>query len=415
MRRFLYLAGLFIIIVSVIWQCSQKAADPERIPPRPLTSAELQVVNSDNTFGFKLFKQIVSDQPDSNIVISPLSVAMALGMTYNGAEGTTREAMDSVLELNGMDIQEVNQSYRSLIDLLVNLDPSVTFRIANSIWYRDDFPVAHDFIDLNQTYFYAQVDALNFGDPNAADIINDWVLDNTNGKIEQIVQPPIPPYIVMFLINAIYFNGNWTYQFDPEETYEDTFHLPDSMLAACQMMFQENTFKYYSNDQFQAIDLPYGDGLYSMTILLPSPPTDINALIANLNQSDWDEYVNGFQGNDLYLHMPKFKLSYEDSLKNDLTALGMGIAFDDTLADFSGMLDQSSGLEGRLFINEVRHKTFLRVDEEGTEAAAVTSVEVGYTSAPSSFYINRPCVFLIRENHSGTILFMGKIIRPDWE
>jgi serine protease inhibitor len=180
-------------------------------------------------------------------------------------------------------------------------------------------------------------------------------------------------------------------------------------------MFQENTFKYYDNDRFQAIDLPYGDGLYSMTILLPNQSTDINALIANLNQSNCDEYIDGFQENALCLHMPKFKLSYEDSLKNDLTALGMGIAFDIYLADFMGMIDQSSGLEGNLYINEVRHKTFIRVDEEGTEAAAVTSVEVGYTSAPSSFYINRPFIFFIRENHSGTILFMSKIIRPDWE
>ncbi|MCP4581736.1 MAG: serpin family protein [candidate division Zixibacteria bacterium] len=411
-----YFTIIMIITAALItFQCTKKSTDPERTPPRALTAGETRIVDADNSFGFNIFREVVLNNPDSNIFISPLSIAMALGMTYNGAEGTTREAMDSVLQLNGMDIQEVNESYQSLINLLVNLDPEVTFQIANSIWYREDFPFSQDFIELNRTYFYAEVDALDFNDPNAAVIINDWVYDNTNGKIEEIVQPPIPHYIVMFLINAIYFNGNWTDPFDPEDTHDALFTLPDSSQSACQMMFQENDIQYYANDQFQAIDLPYGDGLYSMTVLLPRPAIDINALIAGLNQGNWIDYIDGLSGNTLYLFLPKFKLEYEDSLKDDLTALGMGIAFDIYQADFGGMLDPASGIERGLFINEVRHKTFIRVDEVGTEAAAVTSVEIGFTSAPPAVYINRPFLFMIRENHSGTILFMGKIIRPDWE
>jgi len=416
MRRFLYLSGLFIIIAVIVWQCAQNSTNPERTPPRALSSAELQLVDSDNTFGFKLFKQIVADQPDSNIFISPLSVAMALGMTYNAALGTTREAMDSVLELNGMDIQAVNESYQSLIDLLVNLDPSVIFEIANSIWYRDTFQIAQDFVALNQNYFYAVVNALDFNDIGAADIINAWVSDNTHGKISEIVDSPIDPVTVMFLINAIYFNGTWTYRFDPGQTYGGNFTLPDGSQSPCQMMLTDCALKYFTGGAFRAVDIPYGDGLYSMTILLPNPQTDINSIIAGMNQQTYEEWLEEFNETQVQLHIPKFKLEYEDSLKNDLCALGMGIAFNPGAANFLGMIDPDAVLMDNLFISKVKHKTFIRVDEEGTEAAAVTSVEVEYGSiGPIELAINRPFVFFIRENHSGTILFMGKIVRPDWE
>ncbi len=403
-----------VVLISVlsILQCSKGPLDQSRQPPRALSAAEENLVDSGNKFGFKLFREIVQEEPDRNIFISPLSVSMALGMAYNAADGTTLEAMDSTLELSGIDIQEVNESYQSLIDLLMGLDPEVTFQIANSMWYRQGFPVARTFIDRIETYFYAVVSDLNFDDPASADIINDWVDQNTNGKITEIVDPPIDPYTVMFLINAIYFNANWTYQFDEEDTQEDLFTLPDGSQRACLMMFQENDLRFLWHEDFQAVDLPYGDGLFSMTILLPRHHIDIDALIADLNQENWDIWVNNFTEETGALFLPKFSLEYEILLKDVLTALGMGIAFNPDLANFGQMIEPGGIVEGNLYITRVKHKTFIEVDEAGTEAAAVTSVEVGATSGPPTLRVNRPFIFMIRENHSQTILFMGKIVEP---
>lgn len=403
-----------VVLISVlsILQCSKGPLDQSRQPPRALSAAEENLVDSGNKFGFKLFREIVQEEPDRNIFISPLSISMALGMAYNGAGGATLEAMDSTLELSGIDIQEINESYQSLIDLLMGLDPEVTFQIANSLWYRQGFPVARTFIDRIETYFYAVVSDLDFDDPASADIINDWVDQNTNGKITEIVDPPIDPLTVMFLINAIYFNANWTYQFDEEDTQEDLFTLPDGSQRACLMMFQENDFRFLWHEDFQAVDLPYGDGLFSMTILLPRPHVDIDALIAELNQENWDIWINDFYEEPGALFLPKFSLEYEISLKDVLTALGMGVAFNPNLANFGQMIESGGTVDGNLYISKVKHKTFIEVDEAGTEAAAATSVEYGFTSVPPVLRINRPFIFMIRENHSQTILFMGKIVEP---
>jgi len=335
---------------------------------------------------------------------------MALGMAYNGASGSTREAMDSTLEFNGMDIQQVNESYRSLIDLLINLDPVVVFQIANSIWYRLGFEVEPDFLDVNRTYFDAEVSELDFSDPIAADIINSWVDENTNGKITEIIQPPIDPLTVMFLINAIYFYGDWTYQFNEDSTYDAMFDLPDGSQSPCQMMTQENNFKYIENDDFQAVDLPYGNGLFSMTIFLPRSGVDIDALIDDLNQENWIGWVNNFTEQQGIVHLPKFRFEWEDSLNNVLKALGMEIAFTGS-ADFTGIRKS-----GGIFISMVKHKTFIEVDEEGTEAAAVTIIEFRESIGQHfNMMLDRPFIFMIRENHSQTVLFMGKIVEPVWE
>ena len=413
MSKLLKYLPAFILII-LVFQCSKNSTDP--IPPRQLTLGETQVTESANGFGFKLFREIVRESSDENIFISPLSVSMALGMTYNGAAGSTREAMDSTLELSGMDIQEVNESYQSLIDLLVNLDPVVTFQIANSIWYRLGFPIAQDFVDLNQTYFYAEVNETDFSDPVSVDIINGWVDEATNGKIEEIIDGPIDPYTVMFLINAIYFNADWTYRFNEEDTHDDMFNLPDGTQSPCRMMTRECDLQYFETDDFQTIDLPYGYGLYSMTIFLPRNQVDIDTLISQINQQNWNDWINSFSEQEVTLSLPKFKLEYELELNDALSAIGMAIAFDQDEADFSGMRDPESIAIGNLFINKVKHKTFIRVDEEGTEAAAVTSVEIGETSINDiSMRIDRPFIFVIRENHSQTILFMGKIVQPVWE
>ena len=382
---------------------------------RGLTIGEQQLVESSNTFGFELLKEVVDQEGDKNIFISPLSVSMALGMTLNGADGDTYEAMKQTLELAGLSEEEINESYESLIELLRGLDPDVIFQIANSIWYRQGWAARQSFLDVCRQYFDAEVTDLDFADSGAADIINAWVDESTNGKIEEIVDSPINPLTVMFLINAIYFKGTWKYEFDEQDTQSAPFYLLDDSEIQCQMMQQQATLDYYEKADFQTVDLPYGNDKYSMTVLLPAQDKDIDELIAELNDSNWNEWTGNMMEEEVALYLPKFTLEYEIKLNDVLTAMGMGIAFGG--ADFTRLCDPEQPALGRgpLCIDEVKHKTFVEVNEEGTEAAAVTSVEIVYRSAGpriTTMRVDRPFIFVIRENHSGSILFAGKIIDP---
>lgn len=412
MKRLIYLIATMALLFAVT-TCSKSPTEPSKQEVRELTSVEKTLVEADNSFGLKVFRAINNDEKDRNVFISPLSISMALGMTLNGANGTTKEAMQNALELAGLSDQQINENYQSLIDLLVGLDPKVKFQIANSIWYRNDFKFKESFINTNKQYFYAQVAGLDFTNPQSASIINGWVEDNTNGKIKKIVDS-IDPQIVMFLINAIYFKGVWTYEFDKSQTQDDLFNLPNGSQKTVPMMTQSREFSYYANDQFQAVDLPYGDGLFSMTIILPAPEIKVDDFLAMLSAENWNQWTDSFSKRDGVLYFPRFKLEYEKLLNDALKSLGMAVAFDPGQADFTRMFDKVGDMN--LFIDKVKHKSFVEVNEEGTEAAAVTSVEMGVTSvgpgSPFVMRVDRPFIFAIRENHSGTILFIGKIVDP---
>jgi len=372
-----------------------------------LSQEESDLVQLDNKFALKIFREIVSAEEDKNLFISPLSIAMALTMTYNGAGTTTKDAMQETLELSEMTIAQVNDGYLKLIDQLVTLDNKAKLLIANSIWYREGFSVKVPFINTNKDYFNAEVSALDFTDPSAKDVINGWVDENTNGKIAEIIKV-IPPQMVMYLINAIYFKGIWTNEFDEDKTFNDLFTLPDNTQIPCRMMTEKEEYKYFENADFQAVNLTYGGGNFSMIILLPKPTKEVDDILHIMDIDGWDSWMSNFSEVEMALYLPKFKLDYEIGLKDILKSLGMDIAFSQSLADFSGISEGSENL----YISEVKHKTFVEVNEEGTEAAAVTSVGIGITSLPPTMYINKPFIFAIRENSSETILFMGKIVEP---
>ena len=384
--------------------------------PRDLSAAETKLIAADNEFGLKLFRQIrTAEGDDSNLFISPLSVAMALGMTYNGAAGSTESTMRGTLELGDLTREEINTAYRDVIDLLSGLDGSVRFTLANSIWYRQGLPVRQEFIDVNREFFDAEVAALDFSAPGAAGTINDWVDEKTEGRIEDIVADPIPSEVVMYLINAIYFKGSWTARFDPALTQPGPFTLSDGARIDVPMMSTEDAIDvgYFGDESVTVVDLPYGGQAYSMTIVLPDTDHDLTEIIAGLDGETWRAWVEGLQDNGIIITMPKFKLEYELTMNDVLKALGMEVAFDGAAADFSGIADV---FPERLYISEVKHKTFVEVNEEGTEAAAATSVEIGVTSVdptPPRIVIDRPFVFAIRERLSGTILFAGAIERPE--
>jgi serine protease inhibitor len=412
MRR-VVLSLLALTTSGLVAACTDGTGpDPKSGPitelPRDLSIAEGELIAADNSFAFKLFTEVNAHEGDKNIFVSPLSVAMALGMTYNGAAGTTQQAMQEVLGLQGMDLQEVNESYRSLIDLLQNLDPVVEFVLANSIWYGHTMTFEQDFLDLNQTYFDAEVTPIDFSAPSASQTINGWVNDKTNGRISEIVPDPVPADVVMYLINAIYFKADWTYQFDKSRTQAAPFHLIDGSEVTVDMMEHEAEMpvRFLWNADLTAVELSYGGDAYVMTILLPSEPDGINTLLDGLTQENWSAWLDQLYAGEVYVRLPKFTLEYELQMNDVLTALGMGVAFSPGAADFTRMY-----APGGIWIDEVKHKSFVKVDEEGTEAAAATSVAM-VCSAPLTFLVDRPFVFVLREKLSGTILFMGKVVDP---
>jgi serpin B len=399
---------IFLLLLIFIAGCESSSQFNDEIPMRELTRSEKQLVASADNFALKIFKNIAENESGKNVFISPLSISMALGMTLNGAEGSTYEAMRNTLSLSGITQQEINESYQSLIQLLTKIDSKVIMQIANSIWYRNTIPVKPDFIETNKKYFNAVINPMNFNDPATVNTINNWVKESTNGKIDKIVEQ-IDPQTIMYLINAIYFKGSWQYQFDKNKTADDFFKKESGSLVPCKMMNLETDFYTSSNDTFTILDLPYGKGNFSMTILLPAKDKQLKDVVNNLNTTVWNSSINSLSKVKKQLYMPKFKVEYKIKLNETLKVLGMEIAFDPYNANFKKIY------EGALnaYISDVDHKTFVDVNEEGTEAAAVTSVTVGVTSILDSVIrLDRPFIFVIREKNSNCILFIGKLEDP---
>src|SRR5881398_1372465 len=382
--------------------------------PRQLIAAEQGLIARDNQFAFTLFGEIARQAgPDSNLFISPLSTAMALGMAYTGAAGATQTEMQQVLQLDGLTLDDVERSYRSLIALLRGLDPQVAFTLANSVWYDPDprFAPTPAFLDATRTYFDARVESLDFKSPSAAPTINAWVSDQTHGKIPTIVPDPIPPYAVAYLINAIYFKGSWTARFDKGLTRPGTFRLVNGAAATVPMMKHGRTVPIgiARAEGVTVLDLPYGGEAFSMTIALPQDAAGIDSLVQGLTEERWRGWVAALDSGSFEVVMPKFTLTYGLTMNDVLRALGMPSAFCDAPhPDFT-----RPNPSGALCISDVRHKTFVDVNEEGTEAAAATSIEFGITSVGQSLVVvDRPFVFAIRERLSGTILFLGRVMNP---
>jgi serine protease inhibitor len=373
-----------------------------------------ELVNSGNEFGLDLFVKIAQDPecPD-NMMMSPTSVAIALGMTYNGAENETKNAFEETLKLEGFSREEINEIYQALIEYLIGADPKVVFEIANSIWYRQNFPVLQSFIDVNKSSYFAEVTDLNFDSPTAVKTINDWVALKTRDKIKNVLDQ-IPSDAVMYLINALYFNGTWKFEFDPEKSFEGDFYGEDQSSMRVDYIKNQQTFNYFENDILSIVELPYGNGNFVMDILLPKYNKNLSDVYGQLNPENWQLWMNSLSpASGLMVQIPKFKYEYKTLLNKPLTDMGLGIAFSPGTADFSGI-----NADKELYISRVIHKTFIDVNEKGTEAAAVTVVEVGVTSIgpdPQSFIANRPFIYVIREKNSDALLFMGKVEKPEYD
>ncbi len=404
---------IYFTVVLFYASCSDNNADNtgktplDQAKPIELRSSLVAKIEQDNTFSFDLFKQAYQTEKNDNIFLSPLSISMALSMTLNGANGETQEEMKNALRISGFSIEDINDYCKSLREGLLKVDPTTELFIANSIWYRQGFTVENSFLQVNRDYFNAEINERNFSSPATLKEINQWCADNTKNKITEILDN-ISGDAVMYLINAIYFKGIWQSEFDKKQTSDDTFYNEDGIKRLVKMMKQSGEFNYYEDNFTRYLTLPYGNEAFSMRILLPTEGKNIEDVINNLNNESWNKSMI-LGKSKINLQMPRFTAECKYDLeKKILPAMGMNLPFS-SLADFSGISKNSN-----LLISKVTHKTYLSVDEKGTEAAAVTSVEVELTAYPNpqkpiDYIINKPFIFVIQENSTGAILFIGTI------
>lgn len=404
----------FLLLLAGFVSCEhQDDNTPDDLKNLPEKSA--QVISSDNQFGLELFQKVAAEAGmKDNTMISPLSVSLALAMTYNGAAGTTKTEMEKTLKLYGLTTTQINSAHKALVNALQSTDPDVLLEIANAIYYRKGLQVKSNFVEINQESYDAEVTSLDFNAPTALGTINGWVANKTRNKIPTIIDS-IDPDLAMILLNAIYFNGIWKSKFDAKGTHELPFTFGDGSSKPIAMMNQEAAFEYASNDLFSAIHLPYGKGQYRMTVILPNSGKSTSDVISRLNNDNWNAWMKEFQlKQKVDVTMPRFKFSWEMKLNSLLSTMGMPTAFIPNKADFTGI---ATGVE--LYISYVIHKTFVDVNENGTEAAAVTAVGISVTSMPIDppvrFYVDRPFLFAISEKTTGTILFIGEMNAPEYK
>jgi serine protease inhibitor len=379
-------------------------------PTFSLADVDARVAHGYTDFSFDVFRSLAAEEPDENIFFSGTSLAFALAMAYHGADGETRREMARVLGVDGVGPDAFNASNAAWLSALIDDPGDAELSIANSVWARLGFPFEQDFLDRNATNYRARVEAIDFDDPATIDTINAWVAEQTRDRIEEIVEE-IDPEDVMFLINAVYFLGEWTTPFPEDGTAPQPFRLPNGAEASVPMMTRRDTLEYYAGNGYQAVRLPYGeDERFAMYVFLPDADSDLQAFYDGLDAAEWQQRIGRLEPRDIEFTMPRFTLEYEKQLAPVLAGLGMRDAFSARSADFGLMRPERD-----IYISEVLQKSFVQVNETGTEAAAVTSVRVRVVSAPSHpiVTVDRPFFFAIRDDRTGTVLFQGQITSPE--
>lgn len=370
----------------------------------PTEKLKQKVSQSASQFAFKFFREISGTSVKKNIVISPASLFYALSIAYNGTDGITMQEMATAMQLKDISLEDLNTVNSWYVKLVSEGAQGITLNIANSLWADKTATIKETFVNDIKKYYDAKVSTLDFNDAKSKDIINAWVKEKTGGKIEKIVEK-IPPGVVAYIINAVYFKGIWTQKFDISKTTEEDFNLLDQTKVKVQIMNNSGEYEYYQDQAIQAVKLPYGDGSFSMAVIMPSDIKNFNKFLQNLTNESFMKTVSLMQKMNINLGLPKWRseLKYDDEIKKALTALGMESAFSGG-ADFSKM-------QAGLFISKIVQKTFIEVNEEGTEASAATSIEMGKSLTPQML-VNKPFFFAIMDNKNNNILFMGAIINP---
>ena len=373
-----------------------------------LTSAASErVVAICNGFGFKLLLEIVKPEVKQNILVSPLDLALALFMICNGAGGDTKQALKDVLETSNLSTEEINQASQSLLESLLSPVDGVVLTIANALWSQEGLRFSAAFAQDVRRFYSAEASSLDLGSPGAIASINKWAQEHTGGKIKKLLaSSDLSAGSDCILTSAVYFKGHWTVPFPKSGTHYDLFHLPTGQSRKVPTMQRAGRYNYCQSSEFQAVSLPYGDGRLSMYIFLPAEHSSVTKLSQEMAHQAWEEWLTKFEVKQLNLALPRFKLTYEAEMSEPLGAVGLGIMFRNG-ADLGPM-----GLRGH-YIEQFKHKAIAEVSEEGTEAAAITAVIMGRSLLPSlSMVVNRPFFWAIRDNTTGTLIFIGLVIDP---
>jgi len=367
-----------------------------------------------DTFGFRLLRTLVKRGGGENVIISPLSVSLALAIAYNGAAGDTKTAMAQTLAVPPGSDDDFNRANHDLIRIIEKADPSVQMEIANALWAQSGFTINPEFLKLSRDSYGAPVESLDFEkEPqDAANTINAWVNKSTHGKIPTIIKRGDPATRLM-ITDAVYFKGRWTTPFDKKATEMRAFHLRNGGSVKAPMMVQRGNYPYFETDDFQAIRLSYGNKRFAMYVFLTRKNAGLSDFLASLDQPHWTEWTAKLSNRKGRIILPRLESSWGMSLNNALKAMGMATAFAPDRAEFSRI----HPVPPQLFIKDVEHKTYVKVDEEGTEAAAVTSIGIAAAAVmkappPFEMIVDHPYFCAIAEQQSGALLFAGVVTDP---
>ncbi len=395
---------LIIFTCSILlFSCEKESEDPPS--QTEIAKAKSNILNSEIDFSLKLFEQVLLDHGDKNLAVSPYSAYIALSMAANGAEGETLEEMLAALGIEGNRVSVLNEAIQSINESLLYSDPETRFESANSLWYNESISIHDKYRQTVMNYYEAESRGLDFSDPNSKDVINGWVNDKTNGKIPELLSS-VSASDLCFIINALYFNGIWTDTFDPELTKFRGFYISSDEDVMVPMMENHGTYNVYNHNGVSGIELPYGNGNWSMLIFTP-PYKDMENTIGFFRDEvmdNLDQLLDGFEEKSLRIRLPQFKIESNFKMKEYLKAMGIEMAFS-SQADFSRLT------KAVCWIDQVIQKTYLRVNEDGTEAAAATAVVM--VGAPPSISFSRPFIYFIREKTTGSILFIGQVVNPN--
>lgn len=374
-----------------------------------------RVMKGHNALGFKLFQDALEGEP-GNVFLSPVSAALALSMTMNGASGETLDGMQQALGMKGLTLEDVNRSHRALSDVLAHSGEAVRIDIANSLWMDEGFDFLAPFLDANKIYYGAEASAADLQSDDAVGRINGWVNERTNGKIDSLLDGPLSADAILLLLNAIYFDAAWASPFSEERTTDHPFQRNGGSVIDAPTMFRDGKLMYRDGEGYQAVRIPYQGGSLSMLVFVPDDRESLATFASKLSPEFWSGEMKRFEPASGRLGLPKFRIEYETSLNESLQALGMKLAFDPERADFSAM--SGNALETGVHIAEVKQKTYVDVAEQGTVAAAVTGVIMETASAPALTFdlvVDRPFFFAIHDARTDSILFLGAVNDPTAE
>jgi serine protease inhibitor len=377
------------------------------IQAKELTSSVDKISSANNKVAFKFLSETLKANNKENVIISPLSLNTILALTQNGAAGNTKEQMLKALELQGLDDNTINESYRNIIAHFNSLK-SIETKIGDSIWIRKNAHVKKELIDIGKNYYEAEINEVDFTKKDTVDTVNKWVSDRTAGKVDKMMDA-FQDDTYMTLINTVYFKGKWSNPFTESSTSKQKFTSSDGSTKDVDMMKETMGIEYIKNTNFQAARIPYEDNNFGMYVFLPNKDSSVDKLVNEMTMENWNKWVNEFKKTQVQVSLPKFKIEFEEELNSMLKGFGMKDAFDGN-ANFSNITDKTG-----LYIDLVKQKSYIDVNEAGTEAASATAVVMRTVSVPldpTQFTVDRPFIYAIADKKTGLIIFMGKVEKP---